>query len=105
MSRSRSPRSDSPQLVGDLLPRFLARKGLAGKVEAASVVPEWESLVGPGIAAVTVPLRVSEGTLFVAVKTSAWLMELNFMKADLMRRLNAGKSQGRIEQLVFVMAG
>ncbi len=105
MTRSRSSRPDSPQLIGELLPRYLERKGLAAKVEAASVVPEWESLVGDGIAAVTQPLRVSEGTLFVAVSTSAWMMELNLMKAELMRRLNAGKRRGRIEQLVFVLAG
>lgn len=91
--------------MGDLLPKFLDKKGLTAKVEAASVVPEWEELVGPGIAGVAKPLRVSEGTLIVAVKSSAWIMELNMMKADLMRRLNAGKRQGRIEQLVFVMAG
>ena len=88
-----------------MLPVYLRRKGLAAKVEAASVVPEWDELVGPGIAAVTRPLRVSEGTLFVAVKTSPWMMELNMMKADLMRRLNAGKGDGRIGQVVFVMDG
>jgi predicted nucleic acid-binding Zn ribbon protein len=91
--------------VGELLPSYLERQGLSAKIEAASVVPEWESLVGPGIAAVASPVRVSEGTLFVAVKTSAWMMELNLMKAELMRRLNAGKRKGRIEQLVFLMAG
>jgi predicted nucleic acid-binding Zn ribbon protein len=102
---SRRSGSDRPQLVGELLPRYLERKGLSAKVEAASVVPEWESLMGPGIAAVATPVRVTEGTLIVAVKTSAWMMELNMMKADLMRRLNAGKREGRIEQLVFIMAG
>jgi predicted nucleic acid-binding Zn ribbon protein len=83
--------------------KFLARSGLAAKVEAASVVPEWENLVGPQIAAVTEPLRVSEGALFVAVSTSAWMMELTLMKGELMARLNAGKRQGRIQQIVFVM--
>jgi len=89
--------------VGDLVARFLNRSGLAPKVEAASVVSEWPERVGPQIAAVTECLRVSEGTLFVAVSTSAWMMELNLMKAELMRRINAGKGEGRIRQLVFVM--
>ncbi len=83
--------------------RFLTRSGLAARVEAASVVPEWEGLVGPQIAAVTEPLRVSEGVLIVAVATSAWMMELTLMKGDLLRRLNAGKKQGKVEQIVFVM--
>jgi predicted nucleic acid-binding Zn ribbon protein len=105
LRRSHPGRKDRPELVGDLLPKILERKGLAAKVEAASVVPEWETLVGPGIAAVTQPIRVTDGTLIVAVRSSPWLMELNMMKADLMRRLNAGKRRGRIENLVFILAG
>jgi predicted nucleic acid-binding Zn ribbon protein len=100
--RGRGPAG--PQLIGDLLPRFLEKRGLAAKVEAASVIPEWEDLVGPGIAAVASPLRVTAGTLVVAVATSPWMMELNMMKGDLIRRLNAGKTAGRIEKIVFVMA-
>ncbi|HEX5521375.1 MAG TPA: DUF721 domain-containing protein [Longimicrobiaceae bacterium] len=104
MTQSRRGGTPAPQAVGDLLGRFLERSGLAPKVEAASVIPEWEARIGPQIAAVTEPLRVSEGTLFVAVATSAWMMELNLMKGELLRRLNAGKKQGKIEQIVFVMA-
>lgn len=83
---------------------FLARSGLGAKVEAASALVDWESRVGSHIAAVTEPLRVSEGTLFVAVASSAWMMELNLMKGELMRYLNAGRGDGRIKQIVFVMA-
>ncbi|HEU0012451.1 MAG TPA: DUF721 domain-containing protein [Longimicrobium sp.] len=104
-TRARDPNAGKPQPVGDLVARFLDRSGLAPKVEAAAVIPEWEARVGPQIAAVTEPMRVSEGTLFVAVRTSAWMMELNMMKAELMRHLNAGKKDGRIQQIVFVMAG
>jgi len=104
MSQSRRGGAPTPQAVGEVLGRFLERSGLAPKVEAASVIPEWEERIGPQIAAVTEPLRVSEGTLFVAVATSAWMMELNLMKGELLRRLNAGKKQGKIQQIVFVMA-
>ena len=106
MNRTRDPHAGKPQPLGDLLTRFLDKSGLAPKLEAASAIPEWEERVGPQIAAVTEPLRVSGGTLVVAVNTSAWLMELNLMKAELMRHVNAGKTRGaRIEQIVFVMAG
>lgn len=91
--------------MGELVGKYLEHRGLSAKVEAASVVPEWDSLVGPQIAAVTTPRRVSDGVLFVAVTTSAWMMELNLLKADLMRRINAGKRDGRINQIVFVMDG
>ena len=97
-------KTGQPQLVGDLLARVLKRKGLAPKLEAVSVLTEWGSLVGPAIAAVTRPERVSDGVLFVAVANSPWMMELNLMKAELMKRVNAGKGEGRIRQIVFVMA-
>ena len=103
MTRSRNSQAGQPQPVGDLVTRFLDRSGLAPKVEAATIVTEWTEKVGPQISAVTEALRVNEGTLFVAVATSAWMMELNLMKGELMRRINAGKGEGRIKQLVFVM--
>ena len=106
MNRTRDPGTGKPQSVGDVLARFLERTGMAPKVEAAAVIPEWADRVGPAIAAVTEPLRVSDGTLVVAVSTSAWMMELNMMKADLMRHLNAGKAaNARIKGIPFVMDG
>jgi len=101
----RGRRPKGPQLIGELLPALLERQGLAARVEAASVIPEWEQLVGPAIAGVATPVRVSDGVLIVAVATSPWMMELNLMKGDLLRRLNAGKRRGRIERVVFVIRG
>ena len=43
-------------------------------------------------------------TLFVAVESASWRMELSMMRPQLMRKLNAGKRQGRIERIVFVQA-
>ena len=43
LTRSRDSRPGSPQLIGELLPRFLQRKGLAAKVEA-SVFDPWQAL-------------------------------------------------------------
>lgn len=95
-----------PQAVGDLVARFLDRKGLGARVEAATVIPEWGERVGPQIAAVTQPQRLSgDGTLVVSVATSAWMMELNLMKGELMRYVNAGRGEGKVRQIVFVMSG
>lgn len=94
-----------PQLVRELLDTYLERAGLRAGVEAAAVFAEWPELVGPGIAEVTRVERVSDGVLVVAVRTSAWLMELNMMKRQLLARVNAGRGDGRFRQIVFVMDG
>jgi predicted nucleic acid-binding Zn ribbon protein len=66
-------------------------------------VPEWADRVGPAIAAVTTPLRVSRGSLVVAVRSSAWLMELKLMERDIVGRINSGRARGRIQRIHFVM--
>ena len=94
-----------PTKLGDALQSYLRESGLDERVEEAGVVPEWAERVGAAIAAVTMPLRTSRGTLLVAVRTSAWLMELRLMEREILRRLNEGRERGRIERIRFLMAG
>jgi predicted nucleic acid-binding Zn ribbon protein len=97
-------RKAAPEKVGGLIETMFARLGIAGKVERASVVADWEDLVGSPIARVARPVRVQGETLFVEVESASWRMELSMMRPQLMRKLNAGKRQGRIERIVFVQA-
>jgi predicted nucleic acid-binding Zn ribbon protein len=83
-------RGRRPSSLGDVLAGVLADAGITARVEQASVVPDWASLVGPQIASVTEPMSVSaDGTLFVAVATHAWMNELSLMEPELLRALNA----------------
>ncbi len=75
--------------MDEALSSYLERSGLAGRVEQATVVPEWKALVGDQIATVTVPHAIArDGTLFVAVTTNAWMTELSLMEPELLRALN-----------------
>ncbi|NLG60730.1 MAG: DUF721 domain-containing protein [Candidatus Cloacimonetes bacterium] len=96
--------SDKPIRLGDALRTFLEESKVGERLEEATVVPEWAERVGPRIAAVTTPLRVSRGTLLVAVRSSAWMMELRLMEREIVRRLNEGRQRGRIEKIRFVMS-
>jgi predicted nucleic acid-binding Zn ribbon protein len=78
-----------PEALGDVLKTYLDEAGLAERVEQAAIIPEWPSLVGRAIAAETEPLYVTaDGTLFVAVRTNAWMTELQLMAPQLLRALN-----------------
>ena len=92
-----------PKPIGDALGSFLKRAGIDEKVEQARVVPEWTERVGEGIANVTRPIRVSDGVLLVAVRSSAWLMELRMMERQILRKLNSEAGRGRIDGIRFVM--
>jgi predicted nucleic acid-binding Zn ribbon protein len=82
-------RSKRPEPISSAISHFLEQSGLRARVEQASVVPEWPSLVGVQIAAVTEPLSVSaDGIMFVAVRTHAWMTELSLLEPELLASLN-----------------
>lgn len=91
---SPSPRDKRPQRISAAISQFLEQSGLRDRVAQASVVPEWPSLVGPQIAAVTEPISVTaDGVMFVAVRTHAWMSELSLLEPELLASLN--RSGGR----------
>ena len=93
-----------PQRVGDVLGGFLQKKGLREPVLRVEAVEEWDVRVGEAIARVTRAQGVRDTALIVEVKSSAWLMELNLMKEDILIRVNEGRTEALIEKIVFVLA-
>ena len=91
---------DRPTPLSQLLAGVLKDAGIQERVEQAAVVPEWPTLVGAQIAAVTTPLLVTpDGTLFVAVSTHAWMTELSLMEPELLRTLNGDASRPPVRKL------
>jgi len=95
--------SDGPVRVGSILDDLLEKRGVRVQLERTSVLEAWAGCVGEGIAAVTFARALSDSTLFVEVRSSAWLMELDMMKGDILRRLNEGRDESSIERIVFVL--
>src|SRR5574341_804320 len=78
-----------PVAVKEALEGYLKRSGLSRRLAQAAVIPDWPALVGPQIAAVTEPDRVSpDGTLFVKVAGQAWMNELALMSPQILAAVN-----------------
>ena len=92
-----------PEKVGDVLERVLRRRGLARQMEYQKLLGDWPRLVGAGLARVTRARSVRDGVLVVEVPSSAWAMELNLRRRQIMARLNAGRSV-RIRRVMFVLS-
>lgn len=104
MADSIGRRTSQPSRVGDLLGEFLDRSGVGEELARASAVQEWAECVGPEIAQVTWARSVDCGKLIVEVRSSAWMMELNLLKGEILQRLNRDRGDVPIEKLVFVLA-
>jgi len=98
------PENGELEKIGEFLEGILKNAGLRDQVLRAEVVEQWKDRVGEAIARVTRAQGVRDATLIVEVKSSAWLMELNLMKEELLRRVNEGREEALIEKIVFVLS-
>lgn len=97
-------KKDRPRPIGEAISSFLERSGISHRVEQASVIPEWPELVGAQIAQVTEPLSIArDGTLFVAVKTSAWMNELSLLEPQLLASINGKADRARVARIRWQM--
>lgn len=100
-----SDRKKRPEAIGKIVADWLGERGLAGRVEQAGVIPEWPTLVGPQIAAVTSPQSITaNGTLFVHVTTNAWMNELSLLEPELLRSLNAKPDRTPVRRIRWLLA-
>ena len=91
--------------LGDTLRRYLDEQGLAKRDGQASALDAWPGVVGPAVAAATRPVVVtSDGTLLVAVKSSAWMNELSFMERELLEALNRANPTAPIKKIRWQIA-
>ena len=97
-------RSGRPVALGSVVDKILEHHGVLDQVRRMSVLEEWPALVGEAVARVTHARSVQDAVLIVEVRSSAWLMELNMMKGDFVRRVNDHMPDTPIERIVFVQA-
>ncbi|MFC1661511.1 DUF721 domain-containing protein [Gemmatimonadota bacterium] len=93
-----------PERVREVLESFLEGKGLRQPLLRAEAAWDWDERVGDAIAGVTRARGVRDATLIVEVRSSAWLMELNLMKGEILNQLNRGREEAPIERIIFVLA-
>lgn len=93
------------EALSDVLRRYLDQKGLAPRVEQAAVLEAWPDLVGPAVAGATRPLAVAaDGTLFVAVRTPAWMAELAMMEREILVAVNRASPRVPISRIRWQLA-
>jgi len=90
-----------PRPVGALVPA-LVRPAFRRRAPAtAQVLADWEAIVGPAIAAVTVPRKLFAGTLAIAC-SGPMALELQHLAPQLIGRINQHLGQIVVTRLRFL---
>ena len=89
------------QPIGDVLARILKKAGVQVPVEDNRLKDAWKKTVGTMIAAQTSPDRIKGGTLIVKVSTSIWMHQLQFLKQDILEKIQSQWTAEPVERLHF----
>ncbi|MDJ0387622.1 DciA family protein [Roseomonas sp. E05] len=90
-----------PRPLAALLPRLTRPVFKRRSPAAAHLMTDWPEIVGPALAAQSVPLRLTGGTLTLRC-TGPMAMELQHMAPQLAARINTAMGQRLVERLRFV---
>jgi len=87
--------------IGDVLQKTLKKRKLRVSVKDQHISEAWQKAVGPIIAAQTMAQNVRGDTLFVKVSTSTWMQQLQFMKQEILNKVNAVFTDKTISNIYF----
>ena len=91
----------APLSLGSLIPRLTRPAFRKRSPAGAQLMADWPDVVGPALASVTQPLRLSAGTLTLGCAGPV-AMELQHLAPELIGRINAHLGRLAVERLRFV---
>ena len=78
----------TPENVGPILERLFSSLNLGIKVKQYQIWDVWDDVVGVAIARQAQPHQIRNMVLWVTVSSSTWMQQLEFMKQQIVGRLN-----------------
>ncbi|WP_297443031.1 DUF721 domain-containing protein [Acidocella sp.] len=97
------PRNYGPRGIAALLAPITRPAFKKRAPAAAQLFADWPQLAGPELCARASPVKFAGGTLTLGC-SGPTAMELQFVEAQIIERLNMGLGQGTVERLRFVQA-
>jgi predicted nucleic acid-binding Zn ribbon protein len=87
-----------PRSLGNVLNRSLSERGWTPIISRASVLEQWQDLVGPEVAAHSTP-DIDQEVLLISCDSSAWATQLRLLKNDILSELLASFPDCGIEEI------
>ena len=94
------PDARDPVRFGDMISRLVAERGWQDTTAAASVLANWDRLVGAEIAEHCRPSSLQDGELVLVAESSAWATQLRLMSRTLVARLAERVGPGVVQTVV-----
>jgi hypothetical protein len=93
-----------PRPLGSLVPTVTRQTFRKHNPASAQIVADWEIIVGPKVASMTMPRRLDRGVLTIACAGPA-AMDLHYMGIEVINRINTHLGGQPVHSLKFTQAG
>jgi hypothetical protein len=93
-----------PRPLGSLVPEVTRQTFRKHNPASAQIIADWEIIVGPKVASMTVPRRLDRGVLTIACAGPA-AMDLHYMGLEVISRINTHLGGKPVHTLKFTQTG
>lgn len=90
--------------VKSVLERLIENLGLSVAFQEQRAIDVWDEVVGNEIRMNTSPQKVKNGILYVSVNSPIWAQELQFVKRQIIEKINQTLKANLIRDIVFRVA-
>ena len=98
---ARERRKRKPEKVDSILKNVLRSLNLGIKVKQYQIWDVWDSVVGKPIAQQAQPQQIRNMILWITVSSSTWMQQLEFMRQQIIDRLNERIGEKVIKDIRF----
>ena len=84
-----------------VIQKVLLNLGRESNVEMTNIWPQWRQLVGDAVADNTHPAAFKGDVLLVHVSSSTWAHHLQYLKKDLVRKINTAMGSDLVSDIIF----
>ena len=92
---------DKPASLGSILSQVLSASNVEVDLNTYRLWKEWPQLVGPAIARNTRPEAIKGKLLLVNVSSAPWLQQLQYLKCELIEKLNKAFGKKTVGDIRF----
>jgi len=84
-----------------ILDKTLESHGIDKRLQQESAVVQWEDIVGAKIAQASKAVKIDRGTLLIEVKSCAWKQQIQMLKPEIIKKLNAQLGADVVKDIRF----
>lgn len=97
-------KTKNAEKIGTILPNLLTSLGIKTGIEQHKSLLIWNQIVGKAIAQHTTPGWIKFGILFVFVDDAIWQNELEFLKSQILTKINEHMETSKLRGIKFIQS-